>query len=36
VHANATSASALDSAPIAERLLAASRSVTPLCLESMG
>ncbi len=36
VHANAMCVSALDSAPIAERLLQASRSVTPVCLESVS
>jgi hypothetical protein len=36
VHANAMCVSAVDSAPIAERLLAASRSVTPVCLESVS
>jgi hypothetical protein len=36
VHANAMCMSALDSAPIAERLLQASRSVTPLSLQSVS
>jgi hypothetical protein len=36
VHANAMCVSALDSALVAERLLAASRSVTPVCLESVS
>jgi methanogenic corrinoid protein MtbC1 len=36
VHANAMCVSALDSAPVAERLLEASRSVTPVCLESVS
>jgi methanogenic corrinoid protein MtbC1 len=36
VHANAMCVSALDSAPTAERLLEASRTVTPVCLESVS
>jgi len=36
VHANAMCLSALDSVPIAERLLETSRSVTPVCLESVS
>jgi hypothetical protein len=36
VHANAMCVSALDSAFVAERLLEASRSVTPVCLESVS
>jgi methanogenic corrinoid protein MtbC1 len=36
VHANAVCVSAVDSAPVAERLLATSRSVTPMCLESVS
>jgi len=36
VHANAMSLSALDAAPLAERLLERSRSVTPACLESVS
>lgn len=36
MHANAMSTSSLDAAPIAERLLATSRSVMPTCLESVG
>ncbi len=36
VHANAMSVSALDAASIAERLLQTSRSVTPVCLESVS
>jgi hypothetical protein len=34
VHANAMSVSAIDAAPLAERLLESTRSVTPVCLES--
>jgi hypothetical protein len=36
VHANATSLSALDAAPIAERLLETSRSVTPLSVAEVS
>jgi methanogenic corrinoid protein MtbC1 len=36
VHANAMCLSALDSVPIAERLLETSRSITPVCLESVS
>jgi methanogenic corrinoid protein MtbC1 len=36
VHANAMCLSALDSVPIAERLLETSRSLTPVCLESVS
>jgi hypothetical protein len=36
VHANATSFSALDAAPIAERLLETSRSVTSQCLAEVS
>jgi hypothetical protein len=36
VHANAMSVSALDAAHLAERLLATTRSVTPVCLESVS
>jgi hypothetical protein len=36
VHADAMCVSALESAPLAERLLESSRSVTPVCLESVS
>ena len=36
VHANAMSGSAIDAAPIAERLVSATRTLTPTCLESVG
>ena len=36
VHANAMCVSALESAPIAERLVDANRNVTPVCLESVS